>query len=71
MEGFGRVAESLMSRGCERLVLGCTELSLLKRNGELDSRIYVDSLEVLAYSSIRACGKEPVGFNEELMSFRI
>ncbi len=71
MEGFKRVAESLVSRGCERLVLGCTELSLLKRNGELDSRIYVDSLEVLAYSSIRACGKTPVGFDAELMSFRI
>ncbi|MBE6535952.1 MAG: amino acid racemase [Ruminococcaceae bacterium] len=71
MEGFRQVSESLMARGCERLVLGCTELSLLKRNGALDSRIYVDSLEVLAYSSIRACGKTPVGFDAELMSFRI
>lgn len=71
MDGFSRVAESLLSRGCERLVLGCTELSLLKRGGALDGKIYVDSLEVLAYSSIRACGKTPTGFDEELMSFRI
>ena len=71
MDGFRRVSEALVARGCERLVLGCTELSLLKRNGALDGRIYVDSLEVLAYSSIRACGKTPVGFDAELMSFRI
>lgn len=71
MEGFMQVSESLMARGCERLVLGCTELSLLKRSGALDSQIYVDSLEVLAYSSIKACGKTPVGFDADLMSFRI
>ena len=71
MDGFRQVSESLIARGCERLVLGCTELSLLKRNGALDDRIYVDSLEVLAYSSIRACGKTPMGFDSDLMSFRI
>ena len=58
---FFRVADAMRERGCERLVLGCTELSLLKRQG-LDSAIFVDSLEVLAWRAILACGKIPVGF---------
>ena len=58
---FLRVADSLRARGCERLVLGCTELSLLKKEG-LDDELFVDSLDVLAYRTILACGKTPVGF---------
>ena len=58
---FFRVADAMRARGCERLVLGCTELSLLKRQG-LDSAIFVDSLEVLAWKAILACGKTPIGF---------
>lgn len=59
---FLSVCDSLLSRGCERLVLGCTELSLLKKEG-LDDAIFVDSLEVLAYRTIVEMGKEPVGFS--------
>ena len=58
---FFRVADALRARGCEKLVLGCTELSLLKRQG-LDSTLFVDSLEVLAWRTILACGKTPIGF---------
>lgn len=65
MEAFGRVADALRARGCERLVLGCTELSLLKRTGLLDDEIFVDSLEVLAYQTILACNKTPIGFPAE------
>ena len=59
---FYEVADSLRSRGCERIVLGCTELSLLKRQGLDDPLFFVDSLEVLAYKTILACGKAPIGF---------
>lgn len=58
---FFAVADALRARGCERIVLGCTELSLLKKQG-LDDAIFVDSLEVLAYRTILACGKTPIGF---------
>ena len=61
MDAFGRVVDSLRSRGCERIVLGCTELSLLKKQG-LDEDIFVDSLDVLAHRTILACGKMPVDF---------
>lgn len=68
---FLRISDKLTDKGCDRLILGCTELSLLKRSGELDARVFVDSLEVLAYSAIRACGKTPQGFGDELMNFRV
>ncbi len=60
-EAFLRIADAMQARGCEVLVLGCTELSLLKREG-LEDSIFVDSLEVLAYNTIKACGKTPIGF---------
>ncbi len=59
MESFYEIAHSLRSQGCERIILGCTELSLIKKNAALD-RYYTDSLECLALSTIRACGKEPI-----------
>ncbi len=58
---FFRISQALLNRGCECLVLGCTELSLLKREG-LTQPWYLDSLEVLAYRTILACGKVPIGF---------
>jgi len=58
---FFSVTDAMRARGCERLVLGCTELSLLKRAG-LDDGVFVDSLEVLAYRTILACKKTPIGF---------
>lgn len=61
MDAFLRVVNSLCARGCQKIVLGCTELSLLKKEG-LDDELFVDSLDVLAYRTILACGKTPVGF---------
>ena len=65
---FFRISSSLLDRGCECLVLGCTELSLLKKEG-LTQPWYVDSLEVLAIRTLRLCGKTPVGFSEDLMAW--
>ena len=70
MDAFFRVAKDLQDRGCDRIILGCTELSLLKKEGGLSDKLFIDSLEVLAYSAIRMCGKTPIGFCDELMSFR-
>ena len=71
MEGFMEVADKLMSRGCDKLILGCTELSLLKRSDKLSDGLFVDSLEVLAYSAIKMCQKTPKGFDASLMEFKI
>ena len=63
MTAFLQISNVLLDQGCECLVLGCTELSLLRQSG-LDQELYVDSLEVLAYRTIVACNKIPIGFSE-------
>ena len=68
IDGFMQVADSLMSQGCEAIILGCTELSLLKKSFALREN-FIDSLEVLALSAIRLCHKEPCGFDSALMNF--
>ena len=60
---FARAVDSLRAQGCDRVALGCTELSLVKRDDGLDS-FYLDSMEVLAKSAILAFGKTPVGLDE-------
>lgn len=57
MDSFFTVGRELMERGCDRIILGCTELSLLKRDHDLGP-VYIDSLETLAFEAIKACGKE-------------
>lgn len=51
----------LAAQGCDRAVLGCTELSLVKRDEHLGD-FFLDSTEVLCRHALRACGVEPVGF---------
>ena len=64
MKNFGRAVEELRAAGCDRVILGCTELSLIKRDEHLDA-FYIDSMEVLAKNAIVAFGKTPIGFEEE------
>lgn len=52
---FAAVAQELAARGAECVVLGCTELSLLKRDG-LTSGPVLDALEVLAKRCVQECG---------------
>jgi aspartate racemase len=60
MNEFFKVCDELGD--CDTLILGCTELSLLKKSGKLDRR-FTDSLEVLSFSTIVACGKTPIGYD--------
>ena len=62
------VCDALRERGCERIILGCTELSLIKKEFSL-SDFFIDSLEVLALAAIKRCGKQPTGFDKPLMNF--
>ena len=58
------VADQLFADGCDCAILGCTELSVLKRQFP-DNMKYVDSLEVLAHTAIKLFGHETVGFTED------
>lgn len=60
MAAFGRAVDSLKAQGCERAILGCTELSVVRRDEHLGSW-FLDAMAVLAEAAIRACGKTPVG----------
>jgi aspartate racemase len=52
-----QIINKLEGLGCDRIILGCTELSIVKKELNLDDT-YIDSLMVLAESAILACGYE-------------
>lgn len=54
---FENIKQQLRSKGAQVVVLGCTELSLLKKQFPLGDGI-LDALEVLAQESVLACGKQ-------------
>jgi aspartate racemase len=68
LKSFLRVSNSLIARGAQLIILGCTELSLIKKQNPLPE-YFIDSLELLALSAIVECGKEPINFDEPLMKF--
>lgn len=55
MGKFRRVSEELFDQGCDCLILGCTELSLVKKVTPLGHG-YLDALEVLSKRCVEACG---------------
>lgn len=68
IEAFRSVMSRLRERGAELIVLGCTELSLIKKQYPLPEYV-VDSLEILALCAINACGKTPTDFDPQLMKY--
>ena len=62
---FTALCESLYRRGCQKVILGCTELSLIKKDYPLPSYV-TDSLEVLCVSALKKCNKTPIGFDDNL-----
>lgn len=59
--------EPLFKSGCDAMILGCTELSTLKRELKDDDR-FIDSLEVLAHVAIRMFDRETCGFGDAFES---
>ncbi len=55
MELFGSAERMLRKAGAECLILGCTELSVVKRDNSLRGS-YIDVLEVLSAEAIERCG---------------
>lgn len=54
-ETFRAAAEPLLEKGCDRIVLACTELSAYKDWHPLGDR-YVDAMDVLARRCVEVCG---------------
>ncbi len=57
MELFGSAEHMLRHAGAQCLILGCTELSVVKRDNSLRGS-YIDVLEVLAAEGIERCGAQ-------------
>ncbi len=57
MNLFWHIVRNMEDRGCELVILGCTELSVInssiKENGQL-----VDPMEVMAKRAVLMCGRE-------------
>lgn len=56
MDRFLAVQTELLEMGAQVIILGCTELSLIKRDFRLGPG-FLDAMEVLARQSILRCGK--------------
>lgn len=54
-ESFIKTTRSLIENGAQKIILGCTELCLLKKEFQL-SPLYVDVLEVLAQKTVLYSG---------------
>lgn len=64
---FASIRDELRGKGAQAVVLGCTELSLLKKEQDLGNGI-LDALEVLAKESVLACGKTVKAEYDELFT---
>ncbi|MBQ7836244.1 MAG: amino acid racemase [Clostridia bacterium] len=64
LDKFFAVVEHMKNKGCDRMILGCTELSVINRSMGGREEL-TDSLEVLANVAIKLCGHETVGFSPE------
>ena len=67
MGKFRRVSDELFDAGCDSVILGCTELSLIKRNTPLGHG-FLDALEVLAKRCVTTCGAPLKASFEQLLS---
>ncbi len=55
---FEDIVEHLEIKGAQKIILGCTELSLINRRYGLN-RIYIDAMEILAAKAL-AIGNIPI-----------
>ncbi|MFC5558846.1 aspartate/glutamate racemase family protein [Ureibacillus thermophilus] len=56
-EKWSDIEAAVFALDCDRIILGCTELSVVNKNLQLGER-YIDSLLVLAETAIIRCGYE-------------
>ena len=57
-EEFYEIIDYFKQNGCDKIILGCTELSVAYKNLELNDNMIIDSLTVLARRTVEISGKE-------------
>lgn len=58
MDQFNKIIGVLKAEGCDCAILGCTELSIIKKDEKLSNDFFVDSSEVLAMTTILKAGRK-------------
>ena len=58
MDKFNAIVDYLKENNCDGVILGCTELSILKNDNNLDGDFYIDYLEMLARETIIKSGRK-------------
>ncbi len=56
MERFFKVSKELWAAGAQVIVLGCTELSVVRKNYRIGPG-YLDAMQLMAKCAVEACGK--------------
>lgn len=56
MDEFNEIVDVLKANGCDCAILGCTELSIIKKDEKLPDDFFVDSTEILVIKSIEKAG---------------
>ena len=56
MRAFDEVSAHLRELGCDSVILGCTELSVINAPAKSHGMVVVDAMEVLAIRSVQECG---------------
>lgn len=67
LDAFHEAADSVRRQGAECVILGCTELSLIKRDFPVGPGV-LDALDVLARAGIKRCGKPLRPAYEQLLT---
>lgn len=57
MDNFNKIISYVKDFDCDCVILGCTELSILKNDNNLDDKFYIDSMDILAKRVIELSGK--------------
>ena len=57
MARFASVSRELREKGAQAIILGCTELSLIKRDYPIGAG-FIDAMEVLAQRAVVMCGQQ-------------
>ena len=57
-EEFYEIIDYFKQNGCDKIILGCTELSVAHKNLELNDDMIIDSLTVLARKTVEISGKK-------------
>ena len=67
MDKFRLASDELREKGAQAIILGCTELSLVKRDYPIGAG-YLDAMEVLAQTCVLRCGGKLKEEYQELIS---